>query len=123
MHMYQYIIPLIVIIALIYYFCTKQQTDYLKAFKKTQKDRNVEITLMIFSSPCDKSKFSMTGIEKNLETNQGMTFPSINHSDPDNYLTCKQKDKLIKGLLKQGYKEEPIKFDKTKFFNDMKCNN
>lgn len=105
MNDYFYIAIIIVIILALSmsYFSEQATPDYLKAFQKTNDHR--ETTLYIFNAPCDRTKYSLYGTERDIRTNKGVGFPANNYFDTTQYLSQKERIKLVESLLEEGWAE------------------
>ena len=105
MNDYFYIAIIIVIILTLSmsYFSERAAPNYGKAFQKTNDHR--ETTLYIFSAPCDRTKYSLYGTERDIRTNKGVGFPTNDYFDTKQYLSPKDRNELINRLLEEGWAE------------------
>lgn len=127
MNDYLYIALFVIILALAYYYFHEQaDTDYLKAFQKVKGE--YEITVFIFSAPCDRTKYTLYGTERNIKTNKGAGFPDKDYFDTKHYLSLKERDDMIDALSKEGWVEvhqttnsdgKTSKLEKIKFFSEF----
>lgn len=101
---YQYIIPIVIILFLVYYFCKeKPDTDYLKAFQQVKGD--METTVFVFNGPCDKTKYTTYGMERNIKTNKGAGFVNQDYTDVNGYITLADRKELVNELIKDNWIE------------------